>query len=454
MKKVAILMFIILLLAGCGTQERAFLPVELPEVYAIPEYVPWDDLGVHGETGRFVTQKQALADFDYMWAMLEQNAPFLQLVDDHAEFLGFDYADVVQNALKVRGKLEEEAYFELGQYFSLLQESFGPLAGRGHLGVLAPQMRSVFLNTAEWVAAVEAPEYDGTRNLWGNLQKVLTARKVQEAYAYLSRASQGEEPQHGETYPESAQNKGVRMTYASAGGKSVPVIVIPSVYFATGEQTDEATALLQSYMQDCAEQEHLIIDIRGNGGGNEAVLIDGVLKYLVRERAELPKLLVSNGGALSCFLRGWKPEYFDQDVSLEDADRAELIESMKELQDQFPVVYADVGVMEPLEQNFKGKAWLLIDGGVGSAAADFTKSCKSAGLATLVGSRTASGGSGQPIFFPLPNSGLLVFFEDVVCINDDRTCGAFVGAAPDIDAAGADALEVCVEQIIMENQKE
>jgi len=160
-------------------------------------------------------------------------------------------------------------------------------------------------------------------------------------------------------------------------------------------------------------------------------------------------LLVSNGGALSCFLRGWQTEDSTENTFWRDARQSELA---KELQEQFPVVYADVSVMDPLENRFKGKAWLLIDGGVGSAAADFTKSCKSAGLATLVGSRAGSGGSGQPIFLPLPNSGLLVFFEDVVGINDDGTCAAFVGTAPDIDVSGADALDVCVEQIIMESQ--
>ncbi len=453
MKKVVVLLLIILLLAGCGTQERAFLPVELPEVYAIPEYIPWNDLGVRGETGRFVTQEQALADFDYMWAMLEQNAPFLQLVDGHAEFLGFDYADVVRGALAVRGKLEESESFELAEYLLLLQESFGPLAGRGHLNMVDPNFRSVFLNTAEWVMAVEAPEYGEMRTLWGNLQKVLTTRKVREAYAYLDSVSKENEAQSGGEDSGGAPT-GIRMTYARAGRKSIPVIVIPSVMFSTAEQINQAAALLQSYMQDCLEMEHLIIDIRGNGGGNEAVLIDGVLKYLVRERVELSDLLISCGGAFSCFLRGWEPGYFDQDVSLEDADRAEWIEPMKALREQFPVVYADGGVMEPLKNGFKGKAWLLIDGGVGSAAASFTKHCKSAALATLVGSRAGSGGSGQPILLPLPNSGLLVFFEDVVGINGDGTCAAFVGTAPDIDAAGAGALEVCVQQIIMENQKE
>lgn len=449
MKKAAILLLVILLLAGCGTQEEAFLPVALPEAYAIPEYVPWDDLGVGKDIGLIVTREQALADFDYMWAMLEQNAPFLQLVDDHAELLGFDYADVVRGALAVRGKLEEKAYFGLERYLLLLQESFGPLAGRGHLNMIDPQFRSVFLNTAEWVMESEDPEYAGAKTLWGNMHEVMRARKVREAYAYLDSVPKQNEAQSGGADSGSTQT-GIRMTYAKAGSKSIPVIVIPSVLFSTAEQANEATALLQRYMEDCLEMEHVIIDIRGNGGGNEAVLIDGVLKYLVRERAEMPSIQVSKAGALSRFLRGWETEDFSKGISLGDARQSELT---KELQEQFPGVFAGVGVMEPTEKSIKGRAWLLIDGGVGSAAADFTKKCKSAGLATLVGSRTASGGSGQPVLFPLPNSGLLVFFEDVVGFNGDGTCGALVGTAPDIDASKADALDVCIGQIMKESQK-
>ncbi len=111
-------------------------------VYAIPEYIPWNDLGVR-EVGSS-SQEQALADFDYMWAMLEQNAPFLQLVDGHAEFLGFDYADVVRGALAVRGKLEESESFELAEYLCCYWGGFGPLAGRGHLNMVDPNFRSVF----------------------------------------------------------------------------------------------------------------------------------------------------------------------------------------------------------------------------------------------------------------------------------------------------------------------
>lgn len=286
-KKVVILLLIILLLAGCGAPERDFLSVDLPEVYAIPAYTPWDDLGVRGETRLYVTREQALADFDYMWAMLEQNAPFLQLLDDHAQFLGFDYAAVVQNALAVRDKLEEKAIYELNEYFWLLQESFGPLAGLGHLGMVPPQTYSDSLNTVEWMMESEDPMYTGLKTLWSNMREVMKAQKVREAYTYLTKTWQGREAQSDGTRQGGIQSEGIRMTYANANDKSIPVIVIPSVMFSTAEQTNEAISLLQSYMQDCAEQENLIIDIRGNGGGNEAVLIEGVLRYLVQERVEL-----------------------------------------------------------------------------------------------------------------------------------------------------------------------
>jgi C-terminal processing protease CtpA/Prc len=188
----------------------------------------------------------------------------------------------------------------------------------------------------------------------------------------------------------------------------------------------------------------LIIDLRGNGGGNEQVLMDGVLRYLVSEPVEIGVLRVSNCGSLSRFMRGWELGAVEtaQDGGLPSNALTE------ELNRRFPAVFADSAVLTPQEERFLGKAWLLVDGAVYSAADGFAAKCKAANLATLVGSRTKGGGmSSQPIPFSLPNSGILVFFEDVVAINDDGTCSAFLGTLPDVEMKGEDALDHCLRLI-------
>ena len=118
---------------------------------------------------------------------------------------------------------------------------------------------------------------------------------------------------------------------------------------------------------------------------------------------------------------------------------------------KFEAVFIDEQVYGLTEKNvgFDGRLWLLVDENVWSAAEGFTIFCKSTGFATVIGERTGGGGKSEvPIAFPLPNSGLLVLFEDVLGFNDDGTCNAFVGTTPDIEVADPDdALEVCLDVI-------
>ena len=75
--------------------------------------------------------------------------------------------------------------------------------------------------------------------------------------------------------------------------------------------------------------------------------------------------------------------------------------------------------------------------------------CKETGFATLVGSRTGGSGAGSfPLWFALPNSGLLISYEAYYAFNDDGTCNQVVGTKPDIEVKnGQTALEACLEAI-------
>jgi hypothetical protein len=184
-KVLFLLVGLLLICAACGAERRTFVAVDLPKTYEIPEYLPWEDLGIKGNARLFLTKEQATADFDYMWAMLHENAPFLKLVDDHAQYLGFDLEDVERNALSARERLNQRAIINLEEFFGILQGSFGALAGSGHLALLPPEMVHSFQDTCR--GAQRFVEHEDTRALYGNMLKVLNAKKVQEAYAYLGR---------------------------------------------------------------------------------------------------------------------------------------------------------------------------------------------------------------------------------------------------------------------------
>jgi|GEM_PF-5979026 len=432
MCRVALLLLICLLLmvSACDARRQAFVPVDLPEEYEIPDYLPWER-PEGGKEGRlYVTGEQALFDFDYMWAMLLQNATFLRMVDDHAGLLGFTFADVQKNSLAVRDEIARKDLIDLYDFWRLLRGSFGRLSGYGHLNLLTPDFVAYMREALDYGQKT----VEESRLLYSNMLEVLDAPKVKEAYACLAqnfKVSGGGYDVTGRT------DLGITLTYR--GG--VPVIRIPTAMYQ-GEQAERAVLRLNALMESCLEAEHLIIDLRGNGGGNSEVLTRGVLEYLVKEPVKMDFVWVSGCGSLTRFLRGW------DSVTLENAEKnPPENDSIGKLRKQFPAVFTKTDGLTPGEKCFSGKAWVLVDGGVASAAEDFVILCKKAKLATLVGKRTKGGGmSSQPVVFSLPNSGLVVFFEDVAYIDDDGACNTLAGTEPDVIASG-DALEYCLTLI-------
>ncbi|MGI6193733.1 MAG: hypothetical protein ACOYI3_09290, partial [Christensenellales bacterium] len=184
MCRVALLLLICLLLmvSACDARRQAFVPVDLPEEYEIPDYLPWER-PEGGKEGRlYVTGEQALFDFDYMWAMLLQNATFLRMVDDHAGLLGFTFADVQKNSLAVRDEIARKDLIDLYDFWRLLRGSFGRLSGYGHLNLLTPDFVAYMREALDYGQKT----VEESRLLYSNMLEVLDAPKVKEAYACLA----------------------------------------------------------------------------------------------------------------------------------------------------------------------------------------------------------------------------------------------------------------------------
>ncbi len=132
--------------------------------------------------------------------------------------------------------------------------------------------------------AVEAPEYENANPVGAIAKGADRTRKVREAYAYLDSVSKENEAQSGGEDSGGAPTGISDVCQGEAqidSGDRHPIGYVQ--YCGTNKPSSRAFTELYARLP---QMEHLIIDIRGNGRGNEAVLIDGVLKYLVRERVE------------------------------------------------------------------------------------------------------------------------------------------------------------------------
>ncbi|MBU1305687.1 MAG: hypothetical protein KKF33_09225, partial [Alphaproteobacteria bacterium] len=137
----------------------------------------------------------------------------------------------------------------------------------------------------------------------------------------------------------------------------IPILRIPS--FAVPAYEDEAIKMVSKV----SDRSALIIDLRGNGGGDTPTRL--LASLMDRSYTSWAEETPSHSGLHYAF--GERPD---------------------------PIHYA-ARVTEPLSTAFRGNIAILADASTGSAAEDFLAPFKHNGRAIIVG-RTTSGSSGQP----------------------------------------------------------
>ena len=207
--------------------------------------------------------------------------------------------------------------------------------------------------------------------------------------------------------------------------------------------------VLFPFYEEIQDFEHLIIDIRGNGGGFAGYFPSLVVNMLSSESISFmyPEFFVANE---------LTAELFDNPMSLAMANlyglfpAAEFVQSQNmpyfNQDDLAHLDYVAVwnAVYSPWEYAipFGGKIWLLVDGGSASASVMAAQLSVNTGFATVVGEPTFRVTGVIYTFAALPNTGVL-FRIDLGYTTDmyGRAIEEF-GVIPQIpNAAGMDALE-------------
>lgn len=161
--------------------------------------------------------------------------------------------------------------------------------------------------------------------------------------------------------------------------------------------------------------KHLIIDIRGNEGGDDSVIAE-LGRYLVKEPLTLnspPSYIKFDTVAadLRPYLSSWNPAVFE-------LGKGTVVESngLRRRPGVFPTR------LQPKPNAFAGKVWMLVGPSNSSATFHLARAVKQHGLATLVGRVT--GGSlkgttgGQFLVLTLPNSKITVDIPLVTSPSD------------------------------------
>ena len=190
--------------------------------------------------------------------------------------------------------------------------------------------------------------------------------------------------------------------------------------------------LVYNYLDKINGYPFLIIDIRGNGGGDSRYWTDFLLPKIIDKKYETKNYLFIKSGKL--YEKIFRQEQFDNDVKT-FLDNSSFSDDVKKILSNFDGYTTWNMSVEPSEESihFKGKIYLLVDNGVYSSAEMLASFCKGTKLATLVGSRTGGDGIGfDPMQVDLPNTAFVLRFSNIMGVTESGSINELDQTVPDI----------------------
>ena len=380
------------------------------------------------------TREDFLYDFDYLVYVLKTNFPSLGIIYRRYG------VDMLALGDEIRAEMADESQeMNIERFIWLTRNDFLNRARQvGHLGML---------QYAEYRWLISS--YESAGMSWQFHLNVLNSLPSQAIYAH-HRPLLDLFP---EVIPWDMQTT-IEMERIEYGR-----IAYLGVRRMAGYLTSAESRALADFFHLVRDYEHLIIDLRGNGGGSQ-LFFD---HYITRSLIGTP----ISGQLYYFFMAGERNMHFMQD-NLGSILKSEFeIDRLSQLVPNVvfsDYVQNDLTLMDyhfraghrvvPLprhERNpFRGEIWMLIDGRGFSATQFVVDFHRYSGFATLVG-ETTGGMMGTPwhsVLFALPNTGLIIRYDPAYVINPHSSRPLEKGTEPHyFNRPGLDALETVLEMI-------
>lgn len=365
-----------------------------------------------------LTEEQKIEDFNYLYNTIEENYPFLETNKrlNNVDWLSKkeEYLQRVKNT-----KSDIEFLMTLNSILSELNN------GHTHMITNSSQFRDfreIYSMNKGWQKKVQLPVLNNKKAL---------ARYNIDKNEKVQVLNQG----------KNENTEGIRnaSTKDIVEGK-IGYIYIPQMisYYNMGNDIE----LIDQYLNNIKEYQALIIDIRGNGGGDSYYWISYLVPKLIDKVYENTNYSFwKDGEIINNYLKKSKVKYSTGFGEVKDLDTTKLVNLPVEVKEDFKYYSKNTMEISPSEDSikFKGNIYMLVDKLVYSSSEAFASFAKQTGFATLIGERTGGDGIGSdPLLHMLPNSGYVFRFSKDMGTTADGTSSEEFKTEPDylIEYAG------------------
>jgi hypothetical protein len=382
-----------------------------------------------------------LEDLDHLYSVLTANFPFFGVI---YRSLGMDLHGLYH---ETRQHIEDIRDIPSDEYFANIINSrfISQARGTGHFNMLTEDFLRLHIQVFSNQVAQGSDQF---------------LYFLHEIDNYATRAL------HGLTDEDFAPPIPGRdsFVYATASDNLQTSIIEPGrIAYVNILQMNHATvrldrAKLLNFYRYIADFDHLIVDIRQNGGGDSrffpylviAPNIDRPLEYYFY-------MLLMDGEHNRRLLAPWFEDWWDgvTEYPVFQPIHDDLLERLTYLDaadaEMLDLYWTYRGIIHPSqgEAIFGGKIWLLVSGTNFSASEQAAAIAKQTGFATLVGQTTGGDGIGiNPLVLALPNTGVIVRYSSVYGTDPLGHNNQEFGTNPHIfNRPGRDALETVLEII-------
>lgn len=349
-----------------------------------------DDITVT-QTARLpmLTREQMVEDFDYLFQILADNYPFL---DVNKRMNGIDW---VAKEQEYRAKFE--TINTMGYFESLLHDILGDLNNK-HTKLVTLESYHSLLNVYKqnpqiykpWIEALEDSTVVQRYNSMNKKQNITSTSTY--------------------TYPSV---KTVDLD------KNTAYIKIPTFVDA---EMKKGLSIITPYLQTISDKNKLIIDVRDNSGGNDEYWMTLVEQIISEPITWTSYFLYRDGDYIKPFIESKSGMYYKDLPSLSELTKEnKSIRLTPEIMNNFDKYDEATTEISPKQSiAYKGKIYLLVNDQIFSSSEKLSVFAKETKWATLIGERTSGDGIGtDPVVLKLPNSGFLVRFPLVMGLTSD-----------------------------------